>query len=187
MFKKYSRFYLKKYNKINKKRNKKVYDYYSLENFKFYINFKHYIIKNKKTIYNLIYNKYFFYKLPNNNSKGFLNKLFFKKRFSSILSMFKYFFIKIKFYGKSFRWIFSKKKIRFKVLKSHYTYILIKHFRFKKKKKFKIKIKTFLVSDKKYYIDKLKYIKMIDVYTKKGLRVLKTVLPKKRGKISTYM
>ena len=98
-FKKFNRFYFKK--SLNK--YKKVFDRFRLIKFFLFLNIKHYIIFNNKCKYFLMYNRYFFYKLPHNNLKGFTNKLFFSLRYKSIYSMFRYFFIKIKFYGKSFR------------------------------------------------------------------------------------
>lgn len=113
------------------------------------------------------------------------HSFFFK--YKPFLAAFRYFFIKVRFYGKSFRWIFTKKKIKFKVQKAHKTYILFKHLRFSRKKKLKLKLRIFRVNDKTNMILNIKKIKYINLFTKKGLRVLKTKLYKKKGKISGYM
>lgn len=136
-------------------------------------------------IYNI--NNFFFQKININlNSTYYLNKTFIKKYFW-LISCFKYFFLKLRFYGKTFKWIFSKKKIKFRVQKPHRSIILFKNLKFKKKKKLKFKLRIFNLRDKKAFINCIKQIKYINIFTKKGMRILKMPLNKKKGKVSGYM
>lgn len=151
----------------------------------------HYLIRNsvcgRVVFVYYTYNKYFYFANPLLYPLSFTLKHSFKFKYKPFIGIFRYFFIKIRFYGKTFRWIFTKKKIKFKVQKAHKTYILFKHLRFSRKKKLKLKLRIFLLNDKTNMILCLKKIKYVNLFTKKGLRVLRTKLFKKKGKVSGYM
>lgn len=185
MFKKYNKFYL--FIKVKNPFKKKKLFFFIKKNFHT-TGFKKLIIKtqnNKLFSYN--WNKRFYFKFWHENNLSYLCKTNFKKKYYCFLSIYKYFYIKLKFYGKTFRWIFSKKKIRFKVQKAHKTYVLFKYLKFKKKRKFKFKLRIYWITDKKKLINIIKKIKYVNLFTKKGLRILKTKLFKKKGKVSGYM
>lgn len=151
----------------------------------------HFIIKNnffgKKIFFYYTLNRYFYFSNPVSCSRAFVLGHSFIFKYKPFLAIFRYFFIKVRFYGKSFRWIFTKKKIKFKVQKAHKTYILFKYLKFARKKKLKLKLRIYRLNDKMNMILNIKKIKYINLFTKKGLRVLKTKLYKKKGKVSGYM
>lgn len=131
--------------------------------------------------------KRFFASSPLDWSPVFFLKTPLRHRFKKTLHAFRYLFFKVKFFGKSFRWIFTKKKIKFKIQKAHKTYVLFSHLRFTRKKKFKFKVRSYFIFDKKKMDNHVKKIKYSNLFTKKGLRVLKTKFFKKKGKVSGYM
>lgn len=177
MFNLCKKFVLKK-NKFIYGKNLQSFFFYDYIFVKKYNKKKNYIFfKNNKYLQNI-------YCLKKNNF--FLKKLYFNL-FYEYINIFKYLFVKIKFYGKTFKWLFFKKRLKFKVQKAHKVLILFKYLQFKKKKKLKIKIRLYNFYDKYKLISILKKIKYINIFTKKGLRVLKTLFKKKRGKISSYV
>lgn len=181
LFKKQKSNFLKKPIKM-KKRNFKI----KFKKFNFIQpNYKFALIINKATVF-MFYNKFFFFFTPKVKRYFFLKKCF-KYLFKAQTHISKYFFFKIKFFGKTFKWIFTRKKIKFKVQKAHKTFIIFKNWKFKKKKKFKFKIRYFLKKDFLNMKNNLKKIKPINIFTKKGLKLLKYIRYKKKGKISTYM
>lgn len=144
------------------------------------------ILKNKTINFFYFWNNYLFQKYPNIQFHFFFNK-FFKIKYLNILAPFRYFFLKLKFYGKTFKWVFNKKKIKFRIQKPHRSQILFKYLKFKKKRKLKFKLRILCNNDKKTFINLIKQIKYLNIFTKKGMRVLKTVYNKKKGKVSGYM
>lgn len=129
----------------------------------------------------------FFMAAPLDWGSIFFLKTPLRHRFKKTLHAFRYLFFKVKFFGKSFRWIFTKKKIKFKVQKAHKTYVLFKFLRFSKKKKFKFKVRAYYFFEKLKMNNFVKEVKYSNLFTRKGLRVLKTKFFKKKGKVSGYM
>lgn len=185
MFKKPYRQYL--FNKEKKLFKKKKNYFKNPQNyFSFFFFNNSFILKNDKTIFFYFISSYFYQKYPDKKNFFFFNK-FFKIKYLNILSSFRYFFLKLKFYGKTFKWIFHKKKMKFRIQKPHRSQILFHFLKFKKKKKLKFKLRILCAKDKKVFINIIKQIKYLNIFTKKGMRVLKTFYNKKKGKVSGYM
>lgn len=143
-------------------------------------------IRAPRAISALSFNYYFSFFLPLRSCSILTSSRFFNLQ-KEVFSVFRYFFLKVQFFGKTFRWVFYKNKIKFRVQRAHKVFLLVRSLRFKKKKKLKFKLRIFNKLDFCALISILKKIKYINIFTKKGLRVLKTRLKKKRGKISGYM
>lgn len=152
----------------------------------------------KKKIKILIHEKNFIY-LDKNTNSIFFYKFSIKKNFNYLLSklnltLFKFegfFFNKIKFKGKGFRIKLKKKN---KILKltfghSHINYIFINKknwvvSRINKYKYFFINKNDF---NMRLFLKKLCNIKTINKYTKRGLRLFRQIVYKRKGKKSTYI
>lgn len=113
----------------------------------------------------------------------FINKFYIKNIF---IYYYTYKFNKIRYYGKTYRFLFYKKFIMFRVGRSHLTNVFFNkdsYFLVKKKKNL-IYIKT---KNKKCYEDlkyKINKIKKINMYTKRGVRLNKYKFNKRYGKVS---
>lgn len=143
------------------------------------------IKKNRYEVY--LHSNNFFYKNINWYNNTFAYEYEIRDLFRKELQSFFYVYLKLRFYGKTFKWLFFKRKLRFKVQKAHRSYILFKSMLIKRKKKLKLKFRLLSLKDKKRFWLCIKEIKPVNLFTKKGFRILKTVLRKKQGKISTYV
>lgn len=121
------------------------------------------------------------------NNNDFLFEHTIQTPFKIIFLMQRYIYLKMRFYGKTFKWLFYYRKVRFKVQKAHRSYLLFKNLIIKRKKKLKLKFRLLRLKDKTKFLISLNNIKPINIFTKRGFRVLKSKLFKKQGKISTYV
>lgn len=108
---------------------------------------------------------------------------------TSVKGIFKYFLVqfikyqayKIKFTGKGYKIKKpTKKSFRFLFNKSHLCVIWWKNVHFKKYKKYKTYIRSINLINNT--VNKILKIRMIDVFTKKGLRLSRSTIYKKKGK-----
>lgn len=114
------------------------------------------------------------------------------KKIQKIIFLFEnIFFNKIKFKGKGFRVRFKKKNkiLKFTFGHSHINYIFIN---FKKVKIKKLgKYKYIIKSKNKFILNKLSKdickIRSINLFTKRGIRLGRQVVFKRKGKKSTYI
>ena len=101
------------------------------------------------------------------------------------------FFNKIKFKGKGFRVRFKKNKkiLKFTFGHSHINYIFINNTKTKIKRlgKYKYIFKNKNNLKINLFLKKICEIKPINMYTKRGIRVGRQIVYKKKGKKSTYI
>lgn len=100
-----------------------------------------------------------------------------------------YFFIKIKFKGKGFKIKFNKKLklIKFYFGRSHITFYKLKRIKLKKITKYKFLIKSLNLSQLNKKASGITYIKPVNLYTLRGIRVSRQIIRKRKGKKSSYM
>ena len=132
------------------------------------------------------YNLVFFKKLTQRKGKyiyafNSLNK--FLKTFEI------YFFIKIKFKGKGFKIKFNKKLklIKFYFGRSHMTFYKLKKTKLKKVTKYKFVLKSLNLSKLKKNASNITYVKPVNLYTQRGIRVSRQIMSKRKGKKSSYI
>jgi len=101
------------------------------------------------------------------------------------------FFNKIKFKGKGFRVRFKKnsKILKFTFGHSHINYILVNGLttNIKKLGKYKYIFKNKNNLEMNSFLKKICNIKPINMYTKRGIRISKQIIYKRKGKKSTYI
>lgn len=160
-------------------------------------NYKFSIVKTNNSVYTFIYGK-IFYIVIKNNTKNILHLLSVRSMYLVIqdillkldendplrlfLAQFiKYKTFKIKFTGKGYKIKKpTKKSFRFLFNKSHICVIWWKNMHYKKFKKYKTYIRS--TNLPKSTVNKILNIRYIDVFTKKGLRLSKSIIYKKKGK-----
>lgn len=100
-----------------------------------------------------------------------------------------YFFIKIKFKGKGFKIKFNKKLklIKFYFGRSHITFVKLKKIKLKKVTKYKFLLKSLNLAKLKKNSSKITYIKPVNLYTLRGIRISRQLIRKRKGKKSSYM
>lgn len=100
-----------------------------------------------------------------------------------------YFFIKIKFKGKGFKIKFNKKLklIKFYFGRSHITFVKLKKIKLKKITKYKFLLKSLNLAKLKKNSSKITYIKPVNLYTLRGIRISRQFIKKRKGKKSSYM
>lgn len=100
-----------------------------------------------------------------------------------------YFFIKIKFKGKGFKIKFNKKLklIKFYFGRSHITFVKLKKIKLKKITKYKFLLKSLNLAKLKKNSSKITYIKPVNLYTLRGIRMSRQLIRKRKGKKSSYM
>jgi ribosomal protein L6P/L9E len=101
------------------------------------------------------------------------------------------FFNKIKFKGKGFRVRFKKnsKILKFTFGHSHINYIFVnqKTTKIKRLGKYKYIFKNKNDIEMNSFLKKLCNIKPINMYTKRGIRLSRQIIYKRKGKKSTYI
>lgn len=101
------------------------------------------------------------------------------------------FFDKIKFKGKGFRVRFKKnsKILKFTFGHSHINYLFINDVKTKVKRlgKYKYIFKSKNKIKMNLFLKKVKNIKPINMYTKRGIRISRQIIYKRKGKKSTYI
>ena len=117
---------------------------------------------------------------------NFFIKNFKKNLFKNIINFFfLYKFNKLRYFGKTYRIIFKKNCLIFKVGRSHKTILNYNNYYYKvlKKKKNKYFFKTSCYFMKKFI--KLVYkARKPNLYTKRGLKISKVKIKKRFGKVS---
>lgn len=168
--------------------------------------FKITIIKKQNIINYYMYNNFYFLKLLQNQTKNILffdsetNTIVIKSfNFKNYNSLFKnkfkifstalnvYFYEKIKFTGKGFRIRYKKKKklIKFFFGRSHLTWIFFRNIKLKRPHKYKFIISKSSKTKLLFLTKKIKNIKPINIYTKRGLRTKRQKIYKRKGKKNT--
>lgn len=112
------------------------------------------------------------------------------KLFNNFIKTFEnYFFLKIKFKGKGFKIKFNKKLklIKFYFGKSHITFFKLKKIKLKKITKYKFMLKNLNFSKLKKKASEMTYIKPVNVYTLRGIRLSRQFISKRKGKKSSYI
>ena len=137
------------------------------------------IIKKNNTKLIIIFNNFFFYKFFNFITYNILQYI--------IYNIYTYINYKIFFLGKTFRFLIKNKKINFFFNRSHITIIFFKNFcKIKKIKKNKFIIYFLNYIDIGVFKKYIKKIRLVNIFTKRGIRLSKSFFFKKKGKISTY-
>ena len=153
-----------------------------------------------KNDYFFIYSRFFFLVLK--QKKTFKKKISFRSDNNVIINTFvsksynvnwlentfhnfinqfiKYKHFKIKFLGKGYKIRKKKNSFFFLFNKSHLTRVWWRHFYFKRLKKYKMYIKNSFFC--KYVLRDIISIRRANIFTKKGLRLSKQKLLKKKGK-----
>lgn len=154
------------------------------------------ILYNKQICLNFSYNKEYMninlesycLRFKNLSKKLELN-LFFKNGNKYLKTFEIYFFIKIKFKGKGFKIKFNKKLklIKFFFGRSHKTFFKFKKIKFKKITKYKFLLKSLNLSRLNKKASNITYIKPVNLYTLRGIRVSRQFISKRKGKKSSYM
>jgi ribosomal protein L6P/L9E len=100
-----------------------------------------------------------------------------------------YFFLKIKFKGKGFKIKFNKKLklIKFYFGRSHITFFKLKKIKLKKITKYKFLLKNLNFNKLKKKASEITYIKPVNVYTLRGIRLSRQHISKRKGKKSSYI
>lgn len=117
-----------------------------------------------------------------------LNLMF--NKFNKYLKTFEiYFFIKIKFKGKGFKIKFNKrlKLIKFYFGRSHITFFKLKRIKLKKITKYKFMLKSLDLAKLKKKSSEITFIKPVNLYTLRGIRISRQTINKRKGKKSSYM
>lgn len=112
------------------------------------------------------------------------------KRANTFLKTFEsYFFVKIKFKGKGFKIKFNKKLklIKFYFGRSHMTFFKLNKIKLKKVTKYKFVLKGLNFSKLKRKSSEITWIKPVNVYTLRGIRLSKQIIRKRKGKKSSYI
>lgn len=161
--------------------------------------------KNKNDLTIILYNNLYSINLVNNkkNIKINLESYSIKLKFSynydnnfniKLLTNFiktfeNYFFLKIKFKGKGFKIKFNKKLklIKFYFGKSHITFFKLKTLKLKKITKYKFLLKNLNFNKLKKKASEMTYIKPVNVYTLRGIRLSRQFISKRKGKKSSYI
>lgn len=137
------------------------------------------VIKKENTKMIVIFNKFFFFKIFTCISICKTLHLIFYINF--------FFFKKILFIGKTFRFLIKNKKINFFFNRSHMTILFFNNFFIiKKLKKNKFIVFFFNFLDIGIFKKYIKNIRNLNIFTKRGLRFSRSFFFKKKGKISTY-
>ena len=167
-----NKLFVKKKNKINiilkyKKKNLNLFNNFKIENINFNSNNNFLIIR--KNNFDFAINK------NNKNINGFLYT-------------WKYFlFSKIKFKGKGYKILYNKNKknMKFFFNKSHISILIFKKLVIKKN----LKNKFILISKKKFeqLIILIVKVRLINIFTLRGLRNSKQIILKRKGKKSSYI
>ena len=164
--------------------------------------------KNDNIITIILYNKEFTITFISNKNKFILDLEFYCLKFkrdvdnkhinynlnfkeiNKYLKTFEiYFFIKIKFKGKGFKIKFNKKLklIKFFFGRSHITYYVLKKIKLKKITKYKFILKSLNLSKLRKKASDITYIKPVNLYTLRGIRISRQTIKKRKGKKSSYM
>lgn len=100
-----------------------------------------------------------------------------------------FFFIKIKFKGKGFKIKFNKKfkLIKFYFGRSHITLFKFKKINFKKVTKYKFILKSMNLAKLKKKSSEITFIKPVNLYTLRGIRLSRQIISKRKGKKSSYI
>jgi ribosomal protein L6P/L9E len=112
------------------------------------------------------------------------------KQINKFLKTFEfYFFLKIKFKGKGFKIKFNKKLkiIKFYFGRSHITFFKLKKIKLKKVTKYKFVLKSLNFNKLKKKSTEITWIKPVNVYTLRGIRISKQLISKRKGKKSSYI
>jgi len=175
MFKKITFFLFNKNNVSIIKKNKKNKIYIYNKNFYFL-----FILDNNTKYFLEKYAKYLIIFFLKNNLtapilNAYLNKLFY--------SWNNYFFKKIKFSGKGYKIKKSKKKnIKLHFNRAHFTIFIFKKELLKKIRKTKCLIKGTNYNSLNNHINKIIYVRKLNLYTSKGLRLSRGIIFKKASK-----
>lgn len=108
---------------------------------------------------------------------------------NNLKAIFTLFFVKRRrffFVGKSYKFYKKKSKIRYYFNRSHKTILYFFKLITILKKKKKYKIFFFSSLDFFFYINYIKRIRKLNVFTRRGIKTSKLFLFKKKGKISSY-
>ena len=134
------------------------------------INLESYSIKIKL---NYNYNNNYNLKILNNYIKTFEN----------------YFFSKIKFKGKGFKIKFNKKLklIKFYFGRSHITFFKLRKIKLKRVTKYKFILKSLNFNKLKTKSKEITFIKPVNTYTLRGIRLSRQFIKKRKGKKSSYI
>ena len=99
------------------------------------------------------------------------------------------FFEKIKFSGKGFKITFKKKKkfLHFMFGHSHIKVIFMKNTFIRRLTKYKYIIKSKNKNNLKKTALLISHVRHLNIYTKRGLRIMRQFVFKRKGKKSTYV
>lgn len=120
----------------------------------------------------------------------FIENIFSYKQINKFLRTFEfYFFIKIKFKGKGFKIKFNKKikLIKFWFGRSHITFYKLRKIKLKKITKYKFLLRNFNLPELNRIASRITYVKPVNVYTLRGIRVSRQYISKRKGKKSSYV
>lgn len=108
---------------------------------------------------------------------------------NNLKTIFSFFFVKRRrffFVGKTYKFYKKKSKIRYYFNRSHKTILYFFKLISILKKKKKYKIFFFSSADFFFYINFIKRIRKLNIFTRRGIKTSKLFLFKKKGKISSY-
>lgn len=164
------------------------------------------IVKNNNEYMYLIYNEFFLYKISKNNQNlqyfdseshtlvvkdlinNPFNKLFLAKLDNFLFSWGQYFHQKIKFTGKGYRITFRKKKkvIFFYFGHSHDTIVVFRSLIIIQPHKYKFVFYKNSLEKIRNLTSKILKIKPMNIYTRRGLRLSKQTILKRKGEKSAF-
>lgn len=124
------------------------------------------------------------------NKDKIKNIHYFLNWYNNFLKTFElYFFIKIKFKGKGFKIKFNKKNklIKFYFGKSHLTFYKLKKIKLKRVTKYKFVLKSNNWDSLKRNSLNMTFIKPVNIYTLRGIRISRQWISKRKGKKSSYV
>lgn len=164
------------------------------------------IISNKTGYTYIIYNEFFFYKITKNNCNiqyfdneshtlvikdwvdNPFNNLFLAKLDNFLFSWSQYFHQKIKFTGKGYRITFRKKRkiIFFYFGHSHDTIMVFRSLIIIQPHKYKFVFYKNSLNKIRQLTSKILKIKPMNIYTRRGLRLSKQIILKRKGEKSAF-
>lgn len=149
--------------------------------------FPHVILKKNKKIMLIYSTKFLFFKffLKKFNLKS---NTIFNKFITLLINLYKIYFKKLFYFGKAFK-IFKKKFfIRFKSNRGNLNrFFVLSNFYFIRKSKQRFKLKALKIGLLPRFLYFLQKYRSLDVFTWRGIKLSKSILFKKKGKVSGYV
>ena len=142
------------------------------------------IIKKNNLFITLLFNRYFFIVLHSN--RFLVNKVA-DKLIAALHSCYTLTFCKFSFSGKAFKMFFKKTYLNLDMNKAHKNFLFFSSYiKILTVAKYKFSFVFFKTNDLKRFIYLLQFVRHLNIFTHRGIKIQRTIILKKRGKVSTY-